>query len=262
MKRISIVFLLLTAASFLSFAEGVGIDAGVRVDLSSVNLEDRQPLVTPGIEYTNSFGDIDVYGDAEYTIAIGDEIGQEFYLEEEVGYNLSLGGTSSLAFVVNNTNIIFIAPERDSQFVNSLIGTLDPNITFVQGLDVADFSTTLGFPLDYAQEVKDADIAAGAYVTLGLAAGFGLGAELTLNYALAPDAEYGETELLLSYEADSFYIELDVVAAQEFSAFTITPEFEYYLNQFTLYAGLEADNVAGSEEGIILSPFLGAKCSF
>jgi hypothetical protein len=262
MKRFFAAFLLLTVTGFFVMAEGIGIDAGVRVDFSEVNLEGN-PLITPSIEYGNSFGDIDVYADAEYGIDLAEEIGQTLYLEEELGYNLSLGEASTLSIIVNNQNNIYVAPALDSiteKIFNAFDGTLEPSVLFIQGLDFGDLYAQVGFPIGYVHQIKDEETAIGSYLTLGVAAAFGLGAELTLNLDLSPEAQYGETGLLISYEQETFYAELAITADSEFAYFTIAPEFEYYLNQFTIYAGLELGNIGGDDIGV--SPFIGAKCSF
>lgn len=259
MRRIITAFLLLAAVDFAAFAEGIGIDAGVRVDFSEINLEGGHPLITPSIEYNNSFGDLSVFADAEYGIELGDDVGQGLFLEEALGYDLPLGDASTLSFALDNQNEITIAPEVDTNYANILSGTLEPSVGFTQGLDFGDLYATLGFPIGYAQVEKDADLSFDAYLTLGLAAGFGLGAELTFNFAISPEAQYTETGLLISYETEAFYTELGVAVDSEFAAFTITPEFDYFLNQFTLYAGLEL-GLGGDD--IVLSPFIGAKYSF
>jgi hypothetical protein len=258
------VFFVLTIACGFVMAEGLGLDVGVDftfVDVTDVG--DSSYLLTPNVEYANSFGDVDVDIYFEYPVGFGtedEEISQQPYLEEEVGYNLSLGEASTLSFILNNNNTFLLSPELPDGF-NKLLGTVEPSVLFNQAFGFGDLYAQVGFPIDYLPEAENGDIGIGSYLLLGFAHGSGFGAELTFNLALSPDSEYAETELLLSYERDAIYAGLDVVADKEFKVFTITPEFDYSINALTLWANVELDGI-GSDGDVIISPTVGVKYSF
>jgi hypothetical protein len=262
-KRILAVLFVLTIACGFAAAEGLGIDAGVNFKLEDVtDVADSAYVLTPTVEYSNSFGAIDVYVDLEYPIGFGyadEKIHQDPYLEEELGYNLFLGSASTLSFILNNNNTLRLSPELPDGF-NKIVGTVEPSIKFNQGFNFGDLYAQAGFPIDYLGEAEDDDIGIGSYLLLGFGHSSGFGAEVTFNLALSPESEYTETGLLLSYERDAIYAEIEVVADKEFKGFTITPEFDYSFNAFTLWASVEF--VKFEDVDMIISPTVGVKYSF
>jgi hypothetical protein len=221
--------------------------------------------ITPEIEFENSFGAFVVYADASYTAAFEEDgATHDFYLELEAGYNLSLGSSSVLSFIVNNANDFHAAPKWGDGVV-TVNGTVEPKIKFTQTFGFGDLFLQVGFPVEYAHQgaFKGYDEAAvGTNLVLGLASEFGLGAELTLNFGLTPDAGYGETELLLTYENGAFYGEVDLIAAEKFESLAITPEFDYTINDvITIYVNAEFGNIGG-EGSMSITPALGVKYHF
>jgi hypothetical protein len=242
-------------------AEGIGLEAGAEVGFNEVNEESNFISITPYVAYENSFGDIDVFAELDYEIDLQDEVGQTLYLEEELGYNLGLGAASTLSFIVNNQNNIFVAPDAGSGF-NKFDGVVEPSVKFNQAFGFGDLYAQLGFPIGYISQVKDADISVDSYVLLGFGHGSGFGVELTLNYALSPEGGYGDTELLLFYENDTIYGEVDIVAHEKFDGgYTITPEFDYKFNAFTFWVNAEFAGIA-SDTDVVISPAIGVSYSF
>jgi hypothetical protein len=265
MQRIVIAFLVLTIACGFVMAEGLGIDAGVDFTFEDVtDVGDSAYILKPTVEYTNSFGALDLYIDLEYPIKFGtedEELYQEPYLEEEVGYNLFFGAASTLSLILNNQNTFYLSPDVGDGN-NKFIGTLEPSVKFNQGFNFGDLYAQLGFPIGYLPEADGGDIPIASKLILGFGHSSGFGAEITLNYGLSPDAEYGKTELLLSYERDAIYAELDVVVAdKDFNSISITPEFDYSINAITLWASIAFDGI-GSDGDIVISPTVGVKYSF
>jgi hypothetical protein len=256
MKRI---FLMLAAVCGLASADPIGLTAGLGLGFG--NVADEAVIgITPQIEFENSFGNLDVYLDAEYAIEFADpNANHDLYLEEELGYNLSFSETSRLSFIVNNQNDFHIAPKAEGNIAG---GVIDPAVRYTHTLGFGDLFGQVGLPIAYRnQDAGDDEAGLGVYAKLGWDSVFGLGAELTLNYGIKPDAEYAETELLLTYEQETFYAEVDVVAAKAFKSFTITPEFDYYLGAFTLWTSVEFGNLGGDED-VSISPTIGVKYSF
>jgi hypothetical protein len=264
MKKFCFCAAVCAAAAGFAAAEPIGLTAGLEAGLG--NVADSVVFgITPGIEYENSFGDFDVYAGASYTAVFEeDDTAHDVYLEAEGAYNLPLGTASVLSFILNNSNDFHAAPDWGDD-VSAAGGTLEGGIQYTQTFGFGDVFVYLGFPVEYAHQgvlTDDDEAAVTAKLTLGMAGVFGFGAELTFNYALSPDAEYGETELLLSYENGAFYGEVGVIAAQEFESFAITPEFDYSINDaFTVYVNAEFGGIGG-EDDISVTPALGVKYHF
>jgi hypothetical protein len=260
-KFLTVLFVLTIACSFV-MAEGLGLEVGADFTLVDVtDVFDSAYVLTPHAEYANSFGaiDLDIY--LEYPVGFGtadEELYQTPYLEEEVGYNLSLGAASTLYLFLNNSNNFYLSP--DIEETNKLDGSLEPGVKFTQAFGFGDLYAQAGFPIGYLSQVKEADITIDSSLLLGFAHGSGFGAELTFNLALSPESEYTGTELLFSYETGAIYAEVDIVTDKEFSSYTVTPEFEYSLNALTLWADIEFAGIG--EDDIIISPTVGVKYSF
>jgi hypothetical protein len=266
-KFLTVLFVLTIACSFV-MAEGLGLEVGADFTLADVtDVFDSSYILTPHAEYANSFGAIDVDVYLEYPVGFGtadEELYQTPYLEEEMGYKLSLGAASTLSLILNNSNNFYLSPDIEEtpgvEETNKLDGSLEPGVKFNQTFGFGDLYAQAGFPIGYLSQEKDADITIDSYLLLGFAHGSGFGAELTFNLALSPEGEYTETELLFSYEADAIYAELDIVTDKEFSSYTVTPEVEYSLNALTLWADIEFAGIG--EDDIIISPTVGVKYSF
>jgi hypothetical protein len=264
MKKVFFCAAVCAIAGVFAAAEPIGLTAGLEVGFG--NVADTAVFgITPEIEYENSFGDFDVYADASYTAAFEeDDTAHDSYLELEAAYNLPLGESSVLSFILNNANDFHFAPDWGDD-VSIIGGTLEPALKFTQTLGFGDLFLQLGFPIEYThQEVltDDDETGVAAKLVLGMAAESGFGAELTLNYALSPDAEYAETELLLSYERGAFYGEVDIIAAQDFDVFALIPEVDYSINDaFTFYVNAEFGNIGG-EGDMSVTPALGIKYHF
>ncbi|MDR1279119.1 MAG: hypothetical protein LBK02_10240 [Treponema sp.] len=260
MKRTFLFFLVLVlACGFLAAQEedeGTGLSAGLELGLNNATSDDgRSVYLMPNVVYEKSFDDLDVFVEGDYTIEFDgeNETIQTFYLEEELGYNLHFGDASTLTLILNNTLTFNLGTGQTINLAED--GTLDPALKFTQGFDFGDLYGQIGFPVAYPAA------GFGLEFIVGYAAAFGLGAELTCNYGVEPDAEYSETSLLLSYENGPIYGEVEVAADGEFKVWTITPEFDYSIGSFTVYVGAELGEL-GSDEDFVFSPFLGVSYSF
>lgn len=282
MKRIfAVCAVLVLACGFLAAQEedeGIGLSAGLEFGIGDAGNDDgRTVYLTPNLVYENSFDDLDVYVEGDYTITFDGEDAsgekatvQTFYLEEELDYNLHFGSASTLTLILNNALDFFLTPApevADQEIINRADGALKPALKFTQGFDFGDLYGQLGFPIGYEKLDKSENSTFDVQLVAGYAAGFGLGIEVTCNFGVKPESAYGETELLLSYENGSIYGEVDIVADGEFKVWTITPEFDYSLGSFTFYVGAELGNLGATDEAdekldVSFSPFLGVSYSF
>jgi hypothetical protein len=259
MKKLTVlVIALILAGGFVSAQEeddgGIGLTAGLEFGVTGVNVEDGAvPYLTPSIVYENSFGNFDVAVGVEYTFNFDDGVPQSLFAEEEVSYNLSLGGIHGLTFTLHNENDIFTVPEFGS--ANGDGSIFEPSVTYNLGLSPGDFYAAVGLPLTYLD-----DFALGIFARLGFGFSFGLGLEATLNFALAEEAGYDGTDFIVSYEHDLFYAEVELNIDGEFKVFTITPEFDYFFKNFTFFVKAEFDGIGGDE--VSITPALGVTYSF
>jgi hypothetical protein len=283
MKKIMVV--LLALALFGGFAsaqeedEGIGLDAGIEFGLGDV--ADKVVFgLAPQISYESSFldGALDVFAEGIYGFAFDDEVGQEASLEEELGYNLSLGEASTLSIIVNNYNEFIIAPKVDSNLANAVNGAFTPSLKFTQSPDFGDIYGQVGLPIEYAFFEKELDVTSakwsnqdtglGLDLTAGIAAGFGLGVEITAHIALKPESDYAGLDLILSYENGSIYGEVEIDTGNEFKDISIIPEFDYSFGAVTVWINAEIGNINASEDalgvkpGVSFAPAIGVKYSF
>jgi hypothetical protein len=246
------------------------------------NDDGRTIYLTPNVAFEKSFDDLDVYVEGDYTVTFDGEDPNGgaattlhgFYLEEELDYNLHFGEASTLTLILYNELDFLISPETKfivpadpavpgsvaaEQSFNALAGVLDPGLKFTQAFDFGDLYGQFGFPIGYG---SDRASSFGLEFIVGYAAGFGLGVEVTCNYGVKPDAEYSETDLLLSYENGPIYGEVEIAADGEFKVWTITPEFDFSFSSFTAYIGAEFGNLGDTDAKLAVSPFLGISYSF
>jgi hypothetical protein len=274
-----LIFAGMAAVLICSFApaqEGEGIGLTPKLEVGFGNVADEAEIsLSPGVEYEKSFGDLDVFAEADYTIAIPSEDGMDtfhvLYLEEEVGYNLGLGDAMTLSVILNNKNNILVSPDAPSG-TNPFDGVLEPSVKFAYAAGFGEVSAQAGFPIGYAApndsllgtSADDGDTAIDAYLTLAWASTFGLGVELTPNLALSPDSEYAGFDILINYENGPIYAEVEVNLPKEIDVggVTITPEFDYAFKGFTFYVKSEFGGIGVEDGDVSVSPALGAKYSF
>ncbi|MDR0706553.1 MAG: hypothetical protein LBF60_01570 [Treponema sp.] len=255
-KILFVLFVLLVTCGFAAAQEeeGLGLSAGVELGFGDV--ADKAVFgATPQLAYENSFldGALDVAAGIEYTFTFEDGTPQELFAEEDIGYNLFLNDTSVLTFNLHNENDFSTVPDFDAAGDGSIF---EPSVAYGLALDAGDLVFVVGFPIGYQPETTF-----GAYATAGFVFPFGLGVEATANLDISPDAGYAETNLLFSYGADSFTAELEIDADGEFKAYTISPYLEWYFGSWTVWAGVDFDNIGG-EGSVTVEPYIGVKYSF
>jgi hypothetical protein len=262
-KRMIFSFLAAIAICGLVSAQeedpGLGLAAGLEVGFGNV-ADKATPSFTPFITYENSFGDLDVAAELDYTLVTSDPLEQSLYFDVSLGYNIGLGDASTLTIGLENENDSFVLAPEPLDPATRIFGVITPSLSFAQTLDFGDLSFTLGVPLTYANGIKDSDFEGEIDITAGLALGFGFGFEITGLIGIIPDAKYAGLEVILNYENDSIYAEVEVDIDAD-TVFTITPEFDYKLNALTIYAKADFENVGGDGD-VSITPAIGVKYSF
>jgi hypothetical protein len=277
MKKCFCLFLVLSLAAGFATAEdkdeGIGLSVGVEFGIENINKandEDMAPYLMPMIIYENSFLDdtLDVYAEIDYTIGLAKETNedghdvnpQSMYADLMFGYNLKLGETSTLSFILENEfDEITISPEY------SLTGIFTPAIKFNQNLDIGDLYFKVGAPITYNDD-KDADKLTGLDFTIGWDSSFGLGIEAKFCTMIVPKeyAGYTHLEATISYETDHIYFEVETIIPKEVDkdGITITPEFDINIQKLTFYVKSEFAGIGITDYKVVVSPALGIKFHF
>jgi hypothetical protein len=136
---------------------------------------------------------------------------------------------------------------------------LEPRLAYIRPFDpTGKLSLGLGIPFMYITE-KTAEKAVGVKVSAGYDFAFGFGLKLTGSLGVSPAFAYKETALTVSYEQDQFYAEAAFKVNGAFDGWSITPEFDYYLNHLIPWVSVEFYD-DGKTVGIF--PSIGIKYRF
>ncbi|GHV66363.1 hypothetical protein AGMMS49928_00890 [Spirochaetia bacterium] len=237
--------------------EEIGLSAGVELGFGDV-ADEAKLGITPNVVYENSFDALDIFAELDYTIGIDDPVMQELYLEVELGYNFEFSGSGVLSVIANSQNTFYIDPAPEDGFTH--LGIVEPGIKYTHTLDIGDLYGQLGFPISYWTGIKD-ESAVDSYVTLGWASNFGLGLELTGNFALNPETDFAGCGFLVSYEQGIFYGEVECAVDKEFKSLEIKPQVDISPGPWTFTVRAEFYKFDGIDDWAVM-PFIGAGYSF
>jgi hypothetical protein len=267
MKRVPLVPVLSIISFFIASvsagADPIGIDPGIGIGLGEGSTETIL-TITPEIEFTKSIGNVDLYAYTSYNIGLDDQTTHDFYLEEEVGFNRTIEDSATLSLIFNNYNSFHIQPLYADSRLSSISGGLTPSIKYKNNHSFGALYSKLGFPITYVeQEIKPGDQQTKLSTTLsiGWVSNSGLTLELTPSVVFSPTTEigYDQTELFISYEKDSFYIEMDFLYGG--GAFSIIPEAEYSIKDIVLWVYCEFLSL-GSKTDFVAIPTIGISYRF
>jgi len=258
MQKFLVVFLaLFLIVSFAAFGhEETGLSVGLEFGIVDVSNDERQPYLVPMLIYEHSFFDdaLDVYAELNYTFGFADELEQSLYLNLMAGYNLGLGESSTLSFILQNEFYELTIPGGD------LAGIFTPAIGFNQELNFGDIFAAAGLPVYYFNS-EDSDTELGLNFTLGWESSFGFGLEFTVFTMLSGGFEYDSLEVIARFETDPIYIEVTAEFPSDIDyGIIITPHIEYAIGNFSLYANCEFAGLGAGN--ISISPALGIKYRF
>jgi len=258
MKKVFVVLLsLFMTVSFTAFGdEESSLSAGLEFGIADVSNDEKMPYLMLMIIYEQSFFNeaLDVYAELNYTFGFAEELEQSLYLDLIIGYNLSLGESSTLSFILQNKFDEITLPDGNFE------GIFTPAVGFNQELNFGDIFAAAGLPVYYFNN-EDSDIELGLNFTLGWESSFGLELEFTILTMISGAYRYDSLEAIARFETDPIYIEVIAEFPSEIDyEITITPLIEYAIGNFSLYAkckfaGLGADKIS-------FSPALGIKYSF
>ena len=266
MKRLFALLAALTLVTGFAAAqddEGIGLSAGLEFNIYDVNNEPL-PELTALLIYENSFldGDLDLYAELDYYIGFkkeNDKLPMGLYFDFCIGYNLGIGSSSTLSFILENENDSFqFTPWFDAS--TNISGVLKPGIRFTQEItSVGELYAQVDLPLWYTAD----PFGVGIDVIVGWDSTFGLGIKLKEHNTIRPGAGYDGLDIIVSYENGPIYAEVEVDTYSDMGedGVSIIPEFDYSFKAFTFYVKCTFDGV-GSDPGVSISPGLGIKYSF
>ena len=275
MKKLLVFFCVFALAGGFAAAQDLGLSVGLELGVENVtkaNDGDMVPYVSPMVIYENSLfnGILDIYTELDYTFQLTDiddkEITQDLYFNIGLGFNLSLGKASTLTFLVENENELAVFPDAGyEQFTDRLTGLVKPGIRFTQDLaDIGGIFAQVDVPVAYFP--WNDDPAVGLEASLGWDSVSGLGFMAKGLMALLPkdDLDFLGVEIVISFENNAFYAELEMDIPKEINldGLTFIPEIEYTFGKLTLYAYCEIDGIGIKDSDIGISPALGVKFNF
>ena len=205
MKKFLILFLIMVVTAGFAAAEedGIGLSLTVEGGAIDVNVKDDVcPYVYAGLDYGTSFLD----GALDFGAGIGFEVDfpsgslpMILYLDFMLGYNLGIGSSSTLSFILTDENELVFDDGVDFS------GTLTPGIKYGLGLNRGGNIYFQGnFPIAYT------DILAGFDFIFGWESTFGLGLEASAHTIFYNWAEFSGIGFSASYGISIVTIDLGV----------------------------------------------------
>jgi len=268
MKKFLILFFaMVVTAGFAVAEEDIGLSVTLEFGIVDVNNSDAMcPYVYAGLGYDNSFFDeaLDVSAGLGYEIDfVGNPYPMILYLDFMLGYNLGLGESSTLSFI--------LADENEMVFDNGIdfSGTLIPGIRYGLGFNRGGSIYFQGnVPVAYS------DIMVGLDFIAGWSSSFGLGLEASMHMLFHPYTEFTGIKFLASYSISIVSIELGLTAPMKrnnpYSVFddingggiSILPGISVsVLNWLDLYANCAFTRIGG-DGGMGINFAIGAVFSF
>jgi len=283
MKKVVICFLVFfLAVSFVIAADeygDMGISVGLETGIENINKayegSEMEPYVMPMLIYEKSFldGALDVYAELDYKFGFNrrpnedgnDVFPQSLYVDFMLGYNIGFSSVSTLSIIVENEfDELIISPRYTGS--NNINGIFTPAVKYNHVLDFGDIYFMLGAPITYVQEDTEAKTIVGLDFTFGWYSNFGLGleAKTLMQFLPADGAGYRGLEALVFFEFQPMYFEVltELSKTIKEGGITITPEFDYYINNMTFYTKCEFSGIGIEGGKVVVSPALGVKFSF
>jgi hypothetical protein len=256
-KLLCVLFIAAAGAVFAQEEEKESIGLTPGIELGAGDLADKAVFILrPRVEYENSFGNFDIFGELDYNLIFDDPVAHELELEIEPAYNLQIAEPSVLSIIVNNKNTFFLSPSLPSGETH--LGVIEPAVQYTHTLDFGDLSGKVAVPFDYLTGTKD-ETMVGLTITAGWASNFGFGLELSGTIGLHPEADFLGYGLLVSYEKDMFYGEIECKADREFKELEILPEVNISLDPWVFIARME---ILKADDSWAVRPFIGAGYRF
>ncbi|MCL2478781.1 MAG: hypothetical protein FWF22_04725 [Treponema sp.] len=266
MKKFLVLLAALTLVTGFAFSQDIGLTPALEFSMDNItqaNGGDMTPTLMPYISYSNSFLDsaLDLYSELDYTMTFpkDTDITHSVYFDLELGYNLKLAEASTLSFLFQNEENLYIAPQVDGQ--NSYDVTLTPGLKFNQDLSFGGLYLTAVAPL-YVVQQDESDFATDLNVTAGWDSTFGFSAYVKEYLGMTPDFQHQKIRAVVDYTDGPCHgqIKADFIGADNVTV-TLIPKFEYSFIGFTAYIYCTFANIGGTGDATI-APAVGVTYSF
>ena len=274
MKKLLVLFLVLaiTAGHIAAQDEDIGLSLGLEFGIENVNKaneEERYPYIAPMLVFDRSFLNnfLDIYTELDYFFFFKkDEVDKVYpqllYFDLSLGFNLGLTDTSTLSIILENENEYFLIVPR-IKGANNVYGIIKPGVKYSQMLHIGDIYSQIDLPIQYISYNKDDEFWMGLDLTFGMYTDIGFGLKTTGHLSFKPEFDYYGLDVILSYENDFIYGELEINTPKKFSdGITATPEINFFFIGFTLYANCMFEGIGNKDSKIVISPAAGLKFSF
>jgi hypothetical protein len=242
---------------FLSFQVSVG------------DFNDRQHdyiSLKPTVGYMNSFGNFDIFACVFYSFFFDDPgispVKKDEPLrslhrggfEATIGYNFDIADSFTLGISLDNQNQLSLNPDDaslsgDDTYLSSAV--MEPLVSLRYELPIGDVSLENSFPFSYVSD-KALDYVLGLTVNtdwgFGVRAGFewwNLWVDTGSEYGMTdPAFQYGQTEVVVNYWRNIFFVSLTLTADREFKRFGVEPYGAVNIGRhLTVFAGVVLDNL-------------------
>jgi hypothetical protein len=221
-----------------------GLEAGGITDRVDANL-------SPHIEYSGSFGSIDLYAAVFYSAFFGKPHSHQLDAAVNVAWRLAPDESSRLVFRLDAEDLAVFFPDD----VVYAYAAREPGVSYSRAFWFGDLSLSLGFPV-----LLEGDGGLNSYATLGYEHPIGLGVSARPRLSLIPDAEYSGSTLTLTFAWDTFFVKAAFIMNGDSSACNVRPYLEYTAGHVVLWGGVEFDGLG--ETDVSVNPFLGAGYNF
>jgi len=269
-KKFFVLLCVLVLFAGFAAADDIGLSVGADFGVDDINEPDGAemgPWADAWIGYDASFGDLDFHTDLQYdfTFTKDDDVyPQDLALNLTLTYNLGLGSASKLTLELAHDATYTLSPSKPSDS-NLFDGTFTPRVRFTQKFDFGSIYAQATAPIHYMDELdKDADPTVNLRSRLGWTSTFGLGLWAQVYSKLAPTSDlYNGLGVNVSYGTDAFDFSVFTRIYKELSdGIDISPEFDYYLGNFTFIVACDFNGVAAESGSISINPSLGVSFSF
>jgi hypothetical protein len=222
-----------------------GLESGSITDLSTANF-------TPRLEYSNTFGSLEIYGGLFYTFFLDAPYSHQIDLCENISWKIAPADNTRLVFRLDNENIFVFFPE-ESGFKYSAV---DPSAAWNAAFDFGDIMFSAGFPVIVTKESGQS----GIWFCAGYEHPIGLSISLCPMFLLLPDAIYNGTTLTLSFVWDTFFVKAALLVNKDISDFQIHSYLEYTVKHIVLWGGVKMSGIG--KDDFFANLFVGAGYNF
>jgi hypothetical protein len=263
MKKIFLVLLacvVLQGAAAQETTEGaeqgpgrLGLSLGAALTLSDV-MDELMPGIRVDLVFDKTLGGLHLYGNVYDKVLKDDryDLMRQTHFEEEIGYRFGITRTASIGVFINNVNDVKVmvmtmpASTPSQTTMSSFEGLVEPGLKFDGAFPFGMIQAAAGIPILYRSSSRaiDADPLMGFHPEISWQSNFGLGVYGGASFAFPPGSNdeltanetlFERTEWKISYMVSSFYFELALLTALDFSKVNVVPTITWFSGPLALW---------------------------